>query len=131
MFATCSISPGSRVVEYAGERIDKRESMDRCEAGNQCLFYWDDQHDIDGRVDWNPARFANHSCSPNCEARREGDRIWLISIRDIQADEEITFNYGYDLEAYRQYPCRCGASNCVGFIVAEEYFELVRNNTGQ
>jgi uncharacterized protein len=41
----------------------------------------------------------------------------------------VTFNYGFDLEDYRQYPCRCGSPDCVGFIVAEEFFEHVRRQS--
>ena len=44
----------------------------------------------------------------------------------IKPGEELTFNYGYDLENYREHPCRCGTSECVGYIVAEELFEHVR-----
>ncbi len=37
-----------------------------------------------------------------------------------------SFNYGYDLEAFREYPCHCGSAECAGFILAEEFFPLVR-----
>jgi hypothetical protein len=47
--------------------------------------------------------------------------------QDIVAGEEITFNYGHGLENYREHPCRCGVVSCVGFIVAEEFFDLVRS----
>ena len=53
-------------------------------------------------------------------------RIWIVAGRDIRAGEEITFNYGYDIESYREHPCHCGAPQCVGYIVAEEFFEDVR-----
>jgi len=53
-------------------------------------------------------------------------RIWIVAVRPIAAGEELTFNYGYDLVDYRDYPCRCGAVNCVGYIVAEELFDSVR-----
>jgi SET domain-containing protein len=46
--------------------------------------------------------------------------------REIEPGEEITFNYGFDLADYREYPCRCGAVGCVGYIVAEDFFEHVR-----
>ena len=74
---------------------------------------------------WNPARIINHSCAPNCEAELENERIWIVATRDIGAGEEITFNYGYDLEDYKEYVCRCGSPQCVGYIVAEEFFEHV------
>ena len=125
VFARQAIPAGGRILEYVGERISKRESLRRCEANNECIFALNAEQDLDGNVPWNPARFINHSCAPNCEARMQDGRIWIIAHRDIQPGEEITFNYAYDLEDYKNYPCRCGAPNCVGYIVAEEFFEHV------
>lgn len=121
-FASAAIAARTRIVEYVGEKITKQESLLRCELNNPFIFALDDQFDLDGDVDWNPARFLNHSCDANCEAENINGHIWIIARRAIRAGEELTFNYGYDLESYRDYPCHCGAPNCVGFIVAEEFF---------
>jgi hypothetical protein len=125
-FARVNIAAGLRILEYVGERISKAESLCRCEANNEYIFTLNDEFDLDGNVSWNPARLLNHSCTPNCEAELDEDRIWIVSLRDIPAGEELTFNYGYDLDNYREHPCRCGASDCVGYIVAEEFFEHLR-----
>lgn len=127
-FARGDIASGTRVIEYVGEKISKRESLARCEKNNQYIFALDEEHDLDGNVDWNLARFLNHSCAPNCEARWEDGCIWVVAIRDVRAGEELTFNYNYDLEDYREHRCRCGAPECVGFMVAEEFFEQVRRH---
>ena len=124
-FAKTAIREGTRIIEYLGERITKGESLRRCEQNNEYIFTLNGEQDLDGNVAWNPARFINHSCAPNCEAELENDRIWIIANRDIQAGEEITFNYGYDLEDYKDYACRCGSTQCVGYMVAEEFFEHV------
>lgn len=130
-FACCDIAVGTRIVEYAGERITKHESLRRCELGNAFLFALDDEYDLDGNVEWNPARFLNHSCAPNSEAQRdEHGRIWIVALRAIGAGEEVTFNYGYDLEDYREHPCQCGAPACAGFIVDEALREWVRGRRG-
>ncbi len=129
-FATDPIAKGARIIEYVGEIIDKQESLRRCELNNEYIFSLDDQHDLDGNTPQNPARFINHSCAPNCEAIVEEGHIWIVATRDIAAGEELTFNYGFDLEEYRNYPCRCGAADCVGNMVAEEFFDHVRKNTG-
>ncbi len=126
VFATAYLRTGGRVIEYVGERITKAESARRCELQNWCIFALNDDFDLDGQVDWNPARFVNHSCAPNCEAVCEGGRIWIVALRNIQPGEEITFNYGYDWEAYEEHPCHCGAPACLGFIVAEEFFPQLR-----
>jgi SET domain-containing protein len=118
------------VIEYVGERISKRQSLQRCSRNNQAIFYLDGGWDLDGSIESNAARFLNHSCSPNCDAERIDRRIWIVARCEILAGEEITFNYGYDLENYREHPCRCGARKCVGFIVAEEFFGMLRARVG-
>jgi hypothetical protein len=125
-FATRGMARGTLVLEYLGERISKAESLRRCAQNNQFIFALDPESDLDGQVDWNPARFLNHSCRPNCDAELIGGHVWIVARRDILAGEELTFNYGYDLEDYRNYPCRCGAPDCVGYIVAEEFFPVLR-----
>jgi len=125
-FARLAIPKGTRVIEYLGERIDKRESLRRCEANNEYIFSLSAGQDLDGNFEWNPARFLNHSCAPDCEAELDEGRIWIVALRDIAPGEEITFNYGFDLADYREYRCNCGAPGCVGFIVAEEFFPKLR-----
>jgi SET domain-containing protein len=126
LFASQNIPTGQRILEYVGEKISKEESLRRCIDGNNFIFDLDEQFDVDGSVDWNPARFANHSCSPNCAVELEGGHLWMIAEREIQCGEELTYNYGYDLDEYREHPCRCGAPNCLGYILAEELHESVR-----
>jgi SET domain-containing protein len=128
-FAKHAISAGTRVIDYLGETITKEESLRRCTQDNRCIFHLNATQDLDGAVGWNPARFINHSCEPNCDAICEAGCIWMVSIRGIGQGEEVTFNYAYDLEDYRRYPCDCGSASCVGFIVAEEFFEHVREHS--
>jgi SET domain-containing protein len=129
-FASRTIVDGAAVIEYLGRRIDKQESLRQCERENHFIFSLDAEYDLDGNVDWNPARLLNHSCAPNCEARESEGRVWIVALREIAPGEELTFNYNYDLADYREHPCRCGAPNCAGFIVAEEFFETVRARAG-
>ena len=125
-FATGALARGARVVEYTGRKISKAESLRLCEAGNWFIFSLDEEFDLDGNTADNPARWLNHSCAPNCEAECDGGRIWITARRDIAAGEEITFNYGYTLDEYREHPCHCGAPGCAGWIVAEEFLDCVK-----
>lgn len=125
-FALRDIAARTRVVEYAGEKIDKQQSLARCQRGNPCIFYLDEQWNLDGSVEWNSARFLNHSCSPNCEADLIDGQVWIVTKRAVAAGEEVTFNYGYDLIDYEEHACRCGERACIGFIVAEEFFDHLR-----
>jgi hypothetical protein len=126
LFARTALPKGTRVLEYTGEKISKEESAWRCQQQNWYIFSIDDQFDLDGNFEWNTARLVNHSCNPNCEASLEEGRIWINALRDIEPGEELTFDYGYDLEDYREHPCHCGAAECAGFIVAQEFLAQLR-----
>lgn len=130
-FAIREIPVGTYVAEYVGERISKSESIRRCEANNNYIFTVNELWDLDGDVEWNPARFLNHCCTPNCDAEMDEDeRIWIVSRHTIKCGEELTFNYNYDLDEYHDHPCQCGSPDCVGYIVAEQYFDHVRRRHG-
>jgi SET domain-containing protein len=121
-FATAFIPSGTRLIEYAGERLTAAEADARYpeegERHHTFLFAIDDDVVIDAAVDGNEARFINHSCDPNCDAVVEDMRIWIETIRDVQPGEELAYDYAYELEerhtpaAKRRYPCSCGATNC-------------------
>ncbi len=125
-FAKRKIPPETAVAEYTGKRISKEEATRQIEAGNVYVFCLDDDYDIDGDDDKNLAKYCNHSCAPNCETRYEDDAIWIYSIKTITPGEEITINYGFDLTDYKDHPCRCGAPDCVGYIVDDQYFDQLR-----
>jgi len=126
LYALRPIPADTKVIEYLGERITKSESLLRCEAGNPFIFSIDEEHDLDGSIEGNLARFINHSCAPNCDAEDHEGRIWVVPRRDIAEGEELTYNYNFDLEDYPDNPCHCGAPACLGYMVAEELFGVVR-----
>jgi len=137
LFAKKRIPEGTCIIEYIGEKIDKEESNRRGwarieyakETGDAAVYIFtlDDEHDIDGDIPENSARLVNHSCDPNCEAYIDEGRIWVGALRDLEKDEELFYNYGFDLECWEDHPCRCGSERCVGYIAGEEYWpELKR-----
>ncbi len=130
LFAAKKIPKNKYFIQYIGEIIRKKESTNRgltqfessieSNEGSVYIFDLDEKHDLDGNFDWNIARLANHSCKPNCEAHDVKGDIWFIALRDIKKGEELTFNYGYDLEHWEEHPCLCGEPNCIGYIVRQE-----------
>ena len=130
-FATGRILAGTRLIEYAGERLTPEEADARYpdvpgERHHTFLFAIDDHVVIDAAVDGNDARWINHSCDPNCDAVIEDDRIWIEAIRDIEPGEELAYDYAYVLPerhtpaAKRRYPCNCGAAACRGTMLARK-----------
>ena len=116
LFTLQPIKKDTRIIRYIGERISKAESAKRIAEGNVYIFTFSGQYDIDGKVLSNTARYINHSCDPNCITELTQRSIWVLALRDIQAGEELTFNYRYDTKKQR---CHCGASNCCGYILDE------------
>ena len=84
-YARVDIPADTHIIEYVGKKIDKQESERQCELENACIFSLDEAFDLDGNVEWNPARFINHSCSPNAEAQEADARIWIVALRYIKA----------------------------------------------
>jgi len=130
VYATGFIPRETPIIEYFGEKIDKAESDRRSllqqakarRTGDAAVYIFtlSKRYDIDGNVPWNTARLINHSCSPNCEAWIEGRKIFIHSLRDIEAGEELTYDYGFDVDCYQEHPCLCGDAQCVGHIVSRE-----------
>ena len=130
-YAKAKIRKGKRIIEYIGPRLNKEQAERELLNQNCYVFTVTDDSDIDGSVRWNPARFLNHSCDPNCESDIKRDRVWIYALRTIQPGEELTYNYAHELDDYADRPCRCGSEKCVGFMVAEEHFKKVQRATAK
>ncbi len=103
----------SRVIEYTGERISRREISRRLEGNFTYIFMLDSYWGLDGAVDGSGAEIVNHCCEPNLEADIAGHRIFYVSLREIRAGEELTIDYSFDADEEPQ-TCACGAKNCRG-----------------
>ncbi|XP_037598105.1 histone-lysine N-methyltransferase NSD2 isoform X2 [Cebus imitator] len=126
LVAKRDIRKGEFVNEYVGEVIDEEECMARIKHAHEndiTHFYMltiDKDRIIDAGPKGNYSRFMNHSCQPNCETLKwtvNGDtRVGLFAVCDIPAGTELTFNYNLDCLGNEKTVCRCGASNCSGFL---------------
>ena len=62
--------------------------------------------------------FMNHCCEPNCETEERDNRIFVLALRNIQAGEELTYEYNlYDSDDATQ-DCYCGTPSCRGTMFA-------------
>ena len=66
-----------------------------------------------------PADYINHSCNPNAGICGQ---ITLVAMRDINAGEEITFDYAMaDSSSFDEFDCACGAPNCRGRVSGNDW----------
>ena len=123
LYATKDIKVGTRIIDYVGKIITKKQTEESEKFDNSkpiYLFDLNSRYDLDGNVSWNTARLINHSCLNNCDYEGKGLKLWVNANRDIKMGEELTCNYGFSYDSdYKQFPCKCGSKNCVGYIVRE------------
>ena len=123
LYASRDIKDGTKIVEYKGKIITKKKVEEDPKFDNDkaiYLFNLNKRYDLDGDFKYNTARLINHSCNPNCEVAGVGLKVWVYAIRDIKKGEELSYDYGFGYdEYYKDFPCRCGSKNCVGYIVRE------------
>ena len=131
VFAKTIIPKGTRIVEYAGLRVPKTNLVEDLKNGLTSIRYIMNLNEttvIDGERNGNYARFINHSCAPNCEVYYFSEIPYIYAMREILPNEELSFDYrlGFDsltedisIEKKKEwFPCKCGASNCRGTLLA-------------
>jgi uncharacterized protein len=129
VFAKSMIPKGTRIFEYAGERIQKANLAQDLVDGLTSLVYvmnLNETQVVDGERGGNDARFINHSCDPNCEVLYFNDTPYIYAMQEIPEGDELSFDYKYgiegDVEASQEqkrewFPCNCGAKNCRGTLL--------------
>lgn len=133
VFATKNIRKNTKIIQYIGEKVTKKEGDRRSEkrikkflnsnsTGSVYIFELDKKYDIDGSPYYNKARYINHSCKPNCEVDVINKEIWISSISNIKRGDELFYDYGYsfDKDDYKDHVCKCGSKDCIGFIISSD-----------
>ncbi len=118
-YTTTPIRKGQRVAEYDGPRLSKNEADTAYEESPITYLFGlgDGSVVIDGH---SMAMFINHSCDPNCEAEEANGRVWIVAIRNIEAGEEITYDYCLYDGGDDECRCNCGARKCRGTMYSQE-----------
>lgn len=131
VFAVNAVARGERILEYTGERISHEEADRRYgeiheNSSHTMLFAANDEIVIDATKRGGPARWINHSCSPNCEADEIDGRVFISAARAIRPGQELLYDYNLVLEERhtpklkREHPCHCGARNCRGTLLGKK-----------
>ena len=106
------------MIEYTGERVSPQEASRRSLRSQLYLFYLSPTQQIDGAISGSGAEYINHSCEPNLRAAVSRRRLYLLSLRPIDAGEELLLDYRINSDGPRL-PCLCGAASCRGYLNSE------------
>ena len=109
--------PGSAVIgEITGELIRDQT------YGSNYAFDLEDGLLLEP---FEPFRYVNHSCDPNCEFDwidgsgadgRRAPKLYLVALRDIDPNEQLTIDYSWP--AGNAIPCDCRSPLCRGWVVS-------------
>ena len=75
LYATKDIKEGTRIINYLGKLITKKQTEESNKYDNSkpiYLFTVNKRYDLDGDFSWNTARLINHSCNNNCDYDGKG-----------------------------------------------------------
>ena len=109
------------IVEYKGRILTQSQLATKSERTCRYVYALRKNFkrnlfiDAHKEATWNKARYANHSCNPNCRMEEWNAngfiRVVLVADRNIKANEHLTFDY-YDSIMRFEEVCLCGSSNC-------------------
>jgi len=123
VYAMQSIPKSTRIIEYTGQRVSWEGAPNDENDPHTFNFGLDNGEVINPQIGGNDARWINHSCDPNCEAIEEDDRIFIDALRDIQAGEELFYDYALEIdepiteESKKKFACHCHSPNCRGTML--------------
>ena len=115
LFAAEPIPARRRVIDYAGQKVDVKESRRRQVRPHIYLFWVSPKRAIDGAIGGSGAEFINHGCEPNLVARVRKGHATLVSLRRIERGEELLFDYRLSGDV-PPLACHCGARSCRGIM---------------
>jgi len=134
LYATRDIKEGTKIIDYVGKLITKKQTQDSDKYDNSkpiYLFTINKKYDLDGDYNFNTARLINHSCNPNCEVVGKGLKLWIESIKNIKKGEELSYDYGFSFDKdFKDYPCKCNSENCCGYIVKQASRWRIKKSLG-
>ena len=111
VYAEERIPANRKVIEYTGERLNRRETKKRGEGEYTYLFTLNKYWTLDGAFGGSGAEIINHSCEPNVVARIMKGHIIYMSLRVIKPGEELTVDYNFEYVGDRT-SCACGSPSC-------------------
>jgi SET domain-containing protein len=115
VYALENIPAKRKVMEYTGERCNRKETKRRGEGEYTYLYTLDNYWTLDGAVGGSGAEIINHSCEPNLVGRVLKGHIIYMSLRPIKAGEELTIDYNFEKDTGKN-KCECGTKSCRGTL---------------
>ena len=110
VFAARNFKKGEVVLDWRDSPVLTSEQLTKLPEDEKKFVYYGYEKPILVNP---PARFVNHSCSPNTFIKDYRG----IAKKDIKKGEEITEDYSLEHNPNFKLKCNCGSKNCKSIIV--------------
>lgn len=120
-FAKCRITKGEIIAAFGGRVLPIEEWRKLPEVlRRRSLAISSNLELVPPNEEWiGDGDYFNHSCDPNAGIRGQ---IFLVSIRDIEGGEEITFDYAMVIgDPDFRMECKCGKGNCRSVVTGNDW----------
>lgn len=119
VFARKSISQGELISLWGGTIVHRDQLDPEMPRFTQRVLQIDEELYILTAEEKEPNDCFNHSCNPNLGF---SGQIGLVALHDIQAGEEMCFDYAMsDGEPYDEFDCFCGSEECRKKITGNDW----------
>ena len=126
IFAKTNLKKGERLAIFGGDIMLIDEINNLPEQVQDYPMQIEERFVIGSRSAIEPedTDFFNHSCDPNAGFKGQ---IFLVAMRDIEANEEVTFDYAMVVSESSgsaiifEMECTCGAPNCRELITENDW----------
>lgn len=107
-----STGPGKLIKSEEADKLFKGENDHMIQTDDDLFFAATEDKEFED------TDYINHSCDPNCGVR---DSLKIVAMKDIEKDEEITFDYAMSESSEYSIKCECGAINCRGKVTGDDW----------
>lgn len=125
IFARERVAAGERLAIFGGYVMPIAEEPQLSDSHGDFAIQVDERFSLGSRYEHEieATDYFNHNCHPNAGIRGQ---IFLDAMRDIEPDEEITFDYAMVLCGGEGIPpysmeCNCGSSICRGRVTDNDW----------
>lgn len=111
VFAKKEFKPGEKILQFRGRIYSRKDYLGK--VNPEKCHYMQIDTDLFLGPTTTPDNFVNHCCEPNAGLKIHKGKAFLIAIKTIHAEQEITFDYSTSMaEDHWEMDCACGAPSC-------------------
>ena len=121
VFAQAKILKNDMVAVFGGVVMTKQEVLELPQELMPYILQIDDNLWLSRGSNMQAIDYINHSCQPNTGFKGQ---IALVALRDIEIDEEITFDYAMVVSEWvgmDPIACNCGSTACRKVVSPDDW----------